>query len=207
MKLFNTIQELWDYSILCPICSKERKMDVSIGPDSSIDLISFNKVAHYLELDASFVKRDVAYAVNYRINCLGNTFEANVIGASPLQPVRAHPDTEEALKHYFYFYIQGFCRNCEYSSTVHSLDLEPDVHEGTISNIGLERESYFLLKTEDKFHVTFIHDSNIMLVSKFENQEGMCVESEKHIELPLVRIDLSDQEKAAHRIKTLILFS
>lgn len=205
MKLFNTVQELWDYSLLCPICDKEREMFVDIGPDFSFEVNSFEKIAHYLILDCSFSNRLTAYQMKYKINCIGNTYEAIIENSTPITDRRSQSDSESALRAYFYLYIQSFCRQC--NSSIYSMDLEPDTSAGTLSNISLERESYFLLKTEDKFHVTFIHDSNTMLVSKFYDNNGCCVESEKHIELPLVKIDLIDQAKAAHRLKTLILFS
>jgi hypothetical protein len=46
-----------------------------------------------------------------------------------------------------------------------------------------------------------------MLVSRCYEEGLGFSESDKTIELPLVKLDLSDQEKATNKIKTLILFS
>lgn len=207
MKLFNTIQELWDYCVYCPICTRNcRKVVISVGPDNSFVLVSHQKEDNKLVLQCTYKRKRQVYSVDYNINCLDNTFsigEPRVVDLA--NEVVAKP--ERVKEAYFFFFIEGICGECTCTSA-HSLDLELDLAEKTISNIGLERESFYLFETEDKFHLAPIHDRNVMLVSRcyFDEKMGFT-ESDKPLELPIVKLDLSNQAKVANKIKTLILFS
>ena len=116
----------------------------------------------------------------------------------------ANPD--KAKKAYFFFFVEGICRECSCTSA-HGADLELDLLGKQISNIQLERESLYFLECEDKFHVSPIHDRNIMLVSRCYVENYEIVDSEKTIQLPLVKLDPTDQAKTVSKIKTYILFS
>lgn len=208
MKLFNTVQELWDYCAYCPICMRScREVVVSVGPDGVFILVSSQKKNNNLHLECTYKNKRNIYSVNYDINCLDNTFKVEVPKVQELAPNEvANP--KRVKEAYFFFFVEGLCRDCNCTSA-HGQDLEFDLIDKKISNIGLERESFYLLEGKDKFHVTPIHDRNVMLVSRcyVDDEEIGFSESDKTIELPLVKLDLSDQEKATNKIKTLILFS
>jgi hypothetical protein len=208
MKLFNTVQELWDYCAHCPICMRNcREVVVSVGPDSVFILVSSKKKNNNLHLECTYKNKRNIYNVEYDVNCLDNTFKVEVTKVQELAPNEvANP--KRVKEAYFFFFLEGLCRECNCTSA-HGMDLELDILDKRISNIGLERESFYLLEGKDKFHVTPIHDRNVMLVSRcyVDDEEIGFSESDKTIELPLVKLDLSDQEKATNKIKTLILFS
>ena len=208
MKTFNSIQELWDYCSFCPICMRNcREVVVSVGPEGVFILISSQKKDNNLYLQCTYKNKRNIYNVDYDINCLDNTFKVEVPKVQELAPGEvANP--KRVKQAYFFFFVEGLCNECN-CATAHSLDLELDIVDRRISNIGLERESFYLLGGKDKFHVTPIHDRNVMLVSRcyVDDEEIGFSESDKTIELPMVKLDLTDQEKATNKIKTLILFS
>lgn len=209
MKTFNNVQELWDYCATCPICMRHcREVVVSVGPDGVFILVAAQKRDNgTLFLQCTYKNKRNVYSVNYDINCLDNTFTVDVPYVRELAPGET-ANTEKVKKAYFYFFIEGLCRECHCTSA-HGLDLELDILDKKISNIGLERESFYLLEGKDKFHVSPIHDRNVMLVSRcYPDDEGISfIESDKTIELPLVKLDLSDQDRVVNKLKTLILFS
>ncbi len=208
MKLFNTIQELWDYCAYCPICMRNcREVIVSVGPDAVFILVSSQKKDNELYLQCTYKNKRSIYTVEYNINCTDNTFLVKVPNVVEL-PLGETAKPEKVKEAYFFFFIEGLCKECSCTSA-HGLDLELDIVDRKVANIGLERESFYLLESKDKFHVTPIHDRNIMLVSRcyVDDEQIGFTESDKPIELPLVKLDLSDQEKTSNKIKTLILFS
>lgn len=207
MKIFNSMQELWDYCSLCPICQlNKRDITISVGPDSVFTLTGFKKKDNSLKLECAFKKKQNVYTVEYDINCETNHFKIDVTDVKVIIEETKLP-IHRVTEAYFYFYIQSRCPECECSSA-HGADLELDIVDKKISNIELERESFWLLKESDKFHITVIHDRNVMLVSRCHGLDDFDYrEDEKTIELPLVKLDLSNQPKMVNKIKTLILFS
>jgi hypothetical protein len=207
MKNFNTIQELWDYCSYCPVCDRNcRDVVVSVGPDGAFSLVSSEKKDNNLYLQCTYKNKKSAYTVEYNINCIDNTFAVDVPNVQEL-PLGEIAKPQKVKEAYFFFFVEGLCHECDCTSS-HGLDLELDILDKKVSNIGLERESFYLFQEKDKFHVSVIYDRNVMLVSRcyFDNEAGFS-ESYKTIELPLVKLDLVDQIKAINKIKTLILFS
>lgn len=181
-------------------------MAVSVGPDNVFILVEFGKYDNKLLLECTFKSKRHIYNVDYTINCLDNTFEVAVPRVQEV-PEGESPNPDKAKKAYFFFFIEGICRECSCTSA-HGADLELDLVGKKISNIELERESLYFLECEDKFHVSPIHDRNIMLVSRcYVDDELGITDSEKTIELPLVKLDPTDQAKTVSKIKTYILFS
>jgi hypothetical protein len=142
------------------------------------------------------------------IDCLTNSFDITVSEESIVgQFSTGKPDPDKAKRAYFYFYIQGICQTCK-SSAVYGKDLELDMLSKKVVDIGLESESYFLLKEKDKMHLSLMHDRNVMLASRcYSDETKVVIEDGKSIELPLINLDLTDQAKVVNKIKTLILFS
>lgn len=191
-KILNTIQELWSYCLYCPICKDTcREITVAAGPDDNFKLISFIKENHILTFQCVFKKTFIA---NYEINCLDNTFK--IIGNNP-----------NLDQTYCYFYIQSICRACN-STHVAGTDLELNLEEKSIYNIGIEREGIYLLSTKDMYHITMLYLDSRMLVSKcFKDEAGVIIDDNRVCTLPLVDIDFSKPRKATQRIKTMLVFS
>jgi hypothetical protein len=200
VKIFSNIQELWDYCLLCPICQENcRDMKVSVGPDMVFLMNSYEKTETMLNLCCNYKNSSYTYTVNYKINCIDNTFIMTV----PL----AKPNNEtyrKASRAYFFFYIQSACKNCD-CSVVYGNDLELNVLTKKITDIKLDREDFYLYKEIDKFYLAIIHNDNIMLVSRHTSKYQQPYE--KQIKLPLFDIDLIDQAKTIEKLKTYILFS
>lgn len=205
MKQFNNIQELWDYCRYCPFCMRSgRETFVSVGPDNVFILVDFKKENDKLFLQCTYKNKRHIYNVDYDINCVDNTFSVTVPKVQEV-PAGETANPDRAKRAYFYFFIEGICRECHCSA--HGADLELDIVDKKISSISLERESLYFLECKDKFHVSPIYDRNVMLVSRVTVENYEIVDSEKTIQLPLVKLDPTDQAKTVNKIKTLILFS
>lgn len=208
MKLFNSVQELWDFCAYCPICQRNcREVTVSVGPNAVFILVSSQKKDNALFLQCTYKNNRNIYSVDYNINCLDNTFKVDVPKVQELAPGEI-VNTKRVKEAYFFFFLEGLCQECNCTSA-HGTDLELDIVDKKISKIGLERESFYLLEGKDKFHISPIHDRNVMLVSRcyVDDEQIGFTESDKTIELPMVKLDLTDQDKVTNKIKTLILFS
>lgn len=191
MKLFNSIQELWNYNEFCPLCKKNREVIVSVGPDIVNNLLLFEKSGNQLILTCNF-KNNGLREGQYKINCDTNRYDI----------------TNPILDEYrdFYFYIQSFCYSC-HKSCVASIDLELMSEIKMISNIGMERESYYLYEEKNIFHIILNHSDNKLQINKcYLKEDGRFIES-LVMRLPLMNLDLNDSEKVINKIKTLILFS
>ena len=195
MKILNTVQELWSYCLYCPICKDTcRDISVSVGPDDDFQVVFHEKEDQFLNIQCIHKHNNKQTNVTYHIDCLKNTFE--IVDGDPF-----------LAKTYCYFYIQSDCRRCDATHT-NGTDLELNLEEKRVYNIGVEREGIYLLSTKDKYHITMSYDVNAMLVSKcFEDDEGMIIDDNRVCKLPIVNLDFSKPRKTAHRIKTLLVFS
>lgn len=181
-------------------------MLVSVGPDAVFSLNSFSKQDSVLELQCEYDKKSNIYSVEYKIDCNTNHFDVKVTNVRENMPETRLPEAK-VTRAYFYFYIQSNCQGCD-CSTAHGADLELDILDKKISNIQLERESFWLLNEADKYHISILHDSNVMKVTRcYGIDEFDFREDDKAISLPIVNLDLSNQQKVVSKIKTLILFS
>lgn len=207
MRAFNNIQELWDFCYFCPICQKDgRDLDVRAGPEGVFKIDLLDKSGSTLNLYCTFNNRKNEYSVTYTINCLDNTFNVEVTDVKTVRPDRVMPEAK-VKEAYFFFYLQSKCPTCQCAS-VSSSDLEFDILDKKISNIELEREQYWLLQEDTKYHITVHHDRKIMQVKRcFGIDEFDFREDDKSISLPIVNLDLANQPKVVNKIKTLILFS
>src|SRR5574337_519053 len=200
---FNNIQELWDYCSYCPICTRKcREVVVSVGPDDHFILVDFEKEGTNLQLQCTFKNKSHIYSAEYNIDCLNNSFSVKIPKVQSV-PEGETAEPERATRAYFFFFLEGLCRECNCTSA-HGKDLELRVIDNKIFDIELERENFYLLEGKDKFHVSPIHDRNVMQVNRcYPDDDGISFnESKKIIELPLVKLDLADQERVVSKLKT-----
>lgn len=195
MKILNTIQELWDYCEFCPICQKSSRMVfVSVGPDSSFELVSIEKSVGFLTINCKYRFRRNIYYVSYIIDLYQNIF--NINSGHSLISDQTTVDNDKVKRANFYFYINSDCSNC---SSASSLDLEFDLKNKTISNIAVEREYVYLEHDSGHFNITTFYDQDYILISQDDGSKG--------IKIPFLNLDFTNKAKVINRIKTLILFS
>src|SRR5271166_218723 len=152
MRIFNTVQELWNYCVFCPICQEDvRQIELKVGPDDVFQLVSSNKTETQLNLECIYRKVNNHHRVKYQINCLDNTFEAT-LSEILIDNTQSETPRTKVKKAYFYLYIRSYCRECN-SAHSYSSDLELDFFIKKISDIKMEQESFFLVAGEDKFHM------------------------------------------------------
>jgi hypothetical protein len=192
-KTFNSIEDLWLYCEYCHICNDFcRDITISTGPTDNFRLVHAQKEDNILNIQCVYNKN---FLVTYDIDCITNTFK--IIGNDP-----------NVKNIYLYFTMQSVCRKCN-STHACGTDLELNtLKESIISNIGLSSEGVYLLNTEDMYHITMLYDTSKMLVSKcFKDENNTIIDNNLVCYLPLVNLDFSNPHQAAHRIKTMLVFS
>jgi hypothetical protein len=206
-KVFNTVEELWDYCLFCPVCQDpDRYLDITVGPDEHFEIEDWEWNDNQLRLNCSFrfdrtykKSRAGSYGASYLIDCQQNTFKLTTNGPDPVI-------ADRAVGFEFFFHIFAKCQKCNYSY-INTVDLELNGNDHTISNIQMDRESAYLIGEKDKYHITLSHDRNVMMVSRCQIKDGNLEDEESVIELPLVNLDFSNHAKVINKIKTFILFS
>lgn len=203
MKILNTIQELWDYCLYCPLCKEScRKIDISVGPDDYFNLISFKKNNEKLNLKGRLLSGNQIYIVNYTINCLDNSFDVKF---SLTDDIKENP--YNLVAPYFYFYINGDCEKCN-RSYINGSDLEFDNENKKIANIGIDREGIYLVSEHDGFHVDLQYNANKTIIYKCaEDRHGTIADFVPGYVCNLIKINFLDADKAINKIKTLLTFS
>lgn len=210
MRIFNTIQELWQFCLYCPICQQpSRTLKLSVGPDDYFKLSEYEKTDTNLQLVCGYRHDRVTRAnhsklINYtavfNINCLKNTYNIGVAG-------KDNRILERIKSSYFFFYIDANCMLCN-NTYLNTADLELNAFDKTVSTIQMDRESAYLVSEKDKYHITLCHDLNTTHVSRITlGMDGSIIDDENVIELPLLDIDFAQPLKTTSKIKTLILFS
>lgn len=209
---FDYLQKLWDYCLYCPVCHQnDRTMHVSVGPDTVVDMYYWLQDRNLLLMQCHYHHNTMIYSVEYRVDCTNNTFEVEVSDAKLINgfntAVREYKKVEQA---YFYFYVQSSCEKCQ-GTSCYGADIELDMLNKKISNIGVERETLAIANEQDSFLLSILYDSNTMLVSRSTNPNPyarfVMFDDPNVIKLPLVNMDLSNTDKVISKLKTLIIFS
>lgn len=208
MRKFDTVKQLWDFCLYCPICKEpSRTITVTVGPDDDFRLDLAQKSASELKLHCGFRHltdarrgKPLSYVAIYTIDCDNNSFEISVSGTD--QSI-----VEKIKKSYFFCYLHGKCHGCD-RTYLNSSDLEFDTETRTISNIRMDQEAVYLIYEEDRFHISLSHSRNVMMVSRFEDMGDARIDDHRIIELPMINhLEFSNAPKVINKIKTLILFS
>lgn len=207
MKIFNTVEELWDHCLFCPVCQDpDRYVDITVGPDEHFEIEDWEADGSQLRLTCNFrfdrtdkKNRASKYSATYLIDCQQNTFKLTTNGPDPV--IANHAAGFE-----LFFHIFAKCEKCN-CSYINTADLELNNKDHIISNIQIDRDSVYMIGEKDKYHITLSHDRNVMMVSRCQMKDNTIEDEESVIELPLVNLDFSNHSKVVNKIKTLILFS
>lgn len=204
-KTFDSLQQLWSYCLFCPLCQEiTRDLHVAVGPDDVFTLGDYDKKNHFLTLECIAKIKRRKYNVNFHINGLDNTFDVDFA-----ETVSENHDCiiEKSKLPYFYFYIQGDCWQCD-STFAASTDLELNLLDKKIYNIGLETETIFVSNESIQYHITINYNDNNMIITRCrENENGTMVDDDKPFHSPIVDLDLSNPDKVIRKIKTILVFS
>lgn len=203
MKILNTLQELWSYCLFCPICQDlTREVSVDVGPDDAFTITSFEKDNHILRLDCTFRAKKQKYKTVYYINCLDNSFTVDIS-----EPVHSTEREDGASSPHFFFYLFSDCKRCNAAHT-NSSDLELDLLNKRIYNIGVEREGIYLLSKSLNYHITLDHSQNDMSICKcFISDDEVLLDDNKLFNFSIIDFDYSNPKKVFNKIKTLLVFS
>ncbi len=203
MKKFNILQEVWSYLLFCPLCrDMTRDIHVAAGPGEELEVKTFKKVNETLFVKCLVKKPSSNYKIAFHIDCTRNNFVLTIQVPEGKQPPILKNPTR------CYLYLLSDCKKCGNSNT-NSSDIELDLLQKKISNIGIELEGMYFLTGKSKYHLTLNHTDGQLLVSRcIEDPEtGGIIDENKTISFPLSHFDFSKPKKVINRIRTLLVFS
>lgn len=224
MKTFNSLNQLFDYSIHCPICKHDRKLEITIGPssftyknmfykndvlviESKFRYSSDNKIDLDLDNDVYSAMTTILLPINvtHIINCITNEYRFEIKKTKFVTDINAIGEAIVEENFWFGFY-SGCPEPCDCG--VNSTDIEANGVTGKFENVGVEQESIQLIKTKDMFHVS-LHpkDNEIQVTKLIRDEKGDLLDNSNVIRLPLANIDFSNEERAVEKIKMMIVFS
>ena len=199
MKKFDTFQSLWSYCLYCPICKNiSRDMEVIVGPEEGLKLVSWSKQDYIVRLDVRYAKKNSpVYRYYVEINGLNNSYDIKNISEHS-------PDNLNILD--FYFYLYANCSDC--NSFINSASIDVFFEENKLPLLEVEQEGFDLkLKNKYYFHLTLDYERELMLVYKLYKKDDLYINNGTPCTLPLLNLNWSDANKAINKIKKLLIFS
>lgn len=204
LKTFSSFEELWQYCLYCPFCKKKsRDIDISVGPDINLNLISFKIKNDKLILFCTYKsKKIIKYKLDFNIDILSSLYTIdidsivtnnNIVLTSDdhLEQVRIADEKDYILKRNFYFYLYSECKLCK--SNVNTTDIS--FNNKYLLNMGIEREFFEI----EKYSVTVNYLEDKIDISSNNNYNN-C------ITVPLFDLDLNNNEKLLKQIKYTLIF-
>jgi hypothetical protein len=153
-------------------------------------------------MDCTAKIKDKRYKTNYIVNGVDNTFEVSIAEIAPEgEPV------DKAQTPYFFFYIQSVCKRC-HCTHAYGSDLELDLLNKKVTNIGVVSETVILLTEPTKYHLSLNYDDKEMIISRcIQDEDGIVEDDDKQFHTALVDLDFSQPAKVVRKIKTIMVFS
>jgi hypothetical protein len=202
VKIFNNLQEFWDYFEFCPICQQNNRHIYQIGfLPPYVAKETFTKQSEILHIAAVFSINQHAYSGTLQLNCQNNTFNFSLKEFIFL--------TNAKFKNILSCYLKADCFHCN-CSYIHGL-IQLNLLTQTISNFDIVREVVHLLDYEDKFNIQLKFKDNEMQISQYtslnigENNQPLLVDDNQVMTLPLVPLDFTNIPKVISRLKTMML--
>lgn len=201
MKNFNSLQELWSYSLYCPVCKNmDRRIDLTVGKDDWFRLVEFRKINQILTI---IMERPQERHIRTKveIDCVTNKDSRYTYDTSG-KPVKEYPT---------FMTISTFstCDGC--GSITNSEDFIVNFITNRIHlPLNLENEIIVLndKKINDKLYtVNFLHLEESVEISIFDKPIDQTQVLRRPLLVPMFDLDLSSLDKALKRIKTIVLFS
>lgn len=196
MKILNNLQEVWKHCLFCPLCQDVcRNIHVyPLAKNTSLD--NLNKQDNIIEFDChtnTTKKSSKSMKVHYRLDAINNSFEFDIL--KPGEDVQVSNISME---------ISGGCTKCHKTHSISS-SFDLDQKSRTIKNFGIDKESVMLFDGNSYYHITTLHYSKQLLVSKCEDDSYLS-EGEA-ISLPFINLDFTNPKAVLTKIKTLLILS
>lgn len=213
MKLFNNLQELWDYALYCPICKDMcRDISLSLNPDDifkpdppfskdELLIINFTAAVKNTFNSVSLVEGKL------KINCLTNQFVIEDLSQLPSTFIPILLKKMAYAKYVMELFLYSNCLICG-DSSIHSNDIELDFSSFSLKEIKLGLETVEIEVDSSKiYRVHQEYDSNLTLIEEYYTLDDGRRKRKATYSHNLLNIDFSDLKKAFSRIKTILVFS
>lgn len=213
MKLFNNLQELWDYALYCPICRDMcRDISLSLNPDGIFKpdprfskneslIISFIATLKNTFNSVSLVEG------NLKINCLTNQFIIEDLSQLPNTFVSILLKKMAYAEYVMEIFLESHCMICG-NSYIYSNDIELDFSSNSLKEIKLDLEVVEIKVDSSKIYsIEQNYDNNKTSIEEYCALDDGSFKRKAAYHHSLLNIDFSDLKKAFSRIKTILVFS
>lgn len=201
MKILS-VQKLWSHCIYCPICKDVCRTN-EIVPFHGTKITKWSKEDATIHIKCLVEKQTyennksskfLRWKLSCDINAIDNTVLSEIVAA---KDEKEFPELE--------FQVIGNCLKClnTFSTGQFSIDLK----SGIVEKISLDKDSVHLLTEDGNYHVSLLHYSNSMVVSKCSIRDDGSIEDGETTIFPMVEVDFHQPKKVINKIKTLLLFS
>ncbi len=213
MKLFNNLQELWDYALYCPICEDMcRTISLSLNPDrifkpdplfSKDELLNINFIA---TLKNTFNSINLVNG-HLKINCLTNQFIIEDLSNLSDKFVPILLKKLDHAQHKAELFLESHCLVCG-NSAIYSNDIELDFSSNSLKEIKLNLEIVEIKIDSSKIYtIEQKYDDNQTWIEEYHTLDNGKLRRKASYRHNLLNIDFSDLKKAFNRIKTILVFS
>lgn len=196
MKILNNLKEVWEHCLFCSLCQDVCR-NIHVYPlikNTSLD--NLIKQDNIIEFDCHInnPKKTVkGIRIHYKLDAVNNSFEIDMLKSK--EDVQVPNISME---------IFGGCTKCNKTHSISSsFDLE--IKSKTIENFGIAKDSVMLFDGNNYYHITTLHYSKQLLVSKCEDDSYLS-EGEA-ISLPFINLDFTNPRAVLTKIKTLLILS
>lgn len=233
MTRFDTLKQLIDYCLLCPICNSKRDLEFSVGPDTPtpnapnlgeendtdlIRLINYELTEDRLLFVVKIHVLKSRYQITFNIDT--NTNRLTSFYTTLYEEDSSAITKATAPQFYFNIWAQcGQCRNSQLntheinldilSKVIYPLEVECETRSLTVGSSGFQLE-YDYLNTIDPQAPKIITVFRLKERSHSEFYDGPHPDFELYgqpVYFPMTEFDFSDIPALYKRLSTLIFFS
>lgn len=211
MKSLNSIQDVWDYCLSCPLCYSKRSVSITVNTDY-LTLVKYEKDNNKLTIHKMYGKEEKESSI--LIDCTTNSVISQNIYHAPLSKndnidIRdSSTKMTEVVHDRLFFSIHGFCQSC-HRTQINGNDIIVDLtNNRIIYDNSIQKENFYLSHMEDKFHISLLYYNDSIVVSRYNtDQYGSFITVGSIFYGKMIECDITNQQKLINKLKTLLIFS
>lgn len=224
MSQFQNLHELILYFSHCVLCNKSRPIEFLFDKVDYLQINNYQLSDTNVKIELKYIERvgfeddvedgvpvsKIIIPISIFIDIIKSTY--NCEAGNFINEFGIEVEDTSNFNLDISFFIESKCKDC--GSYIRSRDVEIETSDSTeyFTQLETDIESFYLIKTSDKYKVTHDPDESFLLVQKLKARKSVNWKNRhskigKPIRLPLYNFDFSDETKAIVKLKTYITFS
>lgn len=215
MRIFNNIQDFWNYAMYCPICEDFcRTISFNLYPDEIFKHdLSHSEIGNELIINFTFRNKvrdpNILYTHPIADGKLIINFITNEFNILPNETLRANIKKYLTLNEYYKMelFIQSVCKKCN-SSVISTDDIELNLNSNKIKEIKIYSEEITLkIDSSEIYNIFQNYEEHKTVISILHTLDDDSLKRNSSFIHSLLDIDFSKIDKIYPRIKTILTFS